>query len=99
MTAAKKSSFKLDWQHVALGVVALAGAAVCFMIPDLAKFAGPVISALVPLAIAKNSPLEKSEGGVAHVKRGETIVINVGSAPAEVSLGEDGGLKIRWPDS
>lgn len=94
-----QQKIKLDWQHVALGIVALTGAVVCFMVPDLAKFAGPIVSTLVPLALAKHSPLEKSDGEFARVKRGETIVINIGSTPAEVSLGEDGDLRVRWPKS
>ena len=93
-----KSSLRLDWQHVALLGLSLLGAGVCMIFPDFAKFVGPIVSAVVPIALAKHSPLGKEESMNAHVGRGETVIINVGSAPAELSLGDDGDLKIRWQD-
>lgn len=47
---------KLDWQHIALLALALAGAALCAWRPDAARYAGPVLAALIPAALAKFPP-------------------------------------------
>ena len=47
---------KFDWQHIALLALALAGAALCAWRPDAARYAGPILAALVPAALAKLPP-------------------------------------------
>ena len=48
---------KFDWQHIALLALALAGAALCAWRPDAARYAGPILAALVPAALAKLPPV------------------------------------------
>ena len=47
---------KLDWQHIALLALALAGAALCAWRPEAARWAGPILAALIPAALAKLPP-------------------------------------------
>jgi len=47
---------KFDWQHVALLALALAGAALCAWRPDATRWAGPILAALIPAALAKLPP-------------------------------------------
>lgn len=47
---------KFDWQHIALLALALAGAALCAWRPEAARYAGPVLAALIPAALAKFPP-------------------------------------------
>ena len=47
---------KFDWQHIALLALALAGAALCAWRPDAARYAGPILAALIPAALAKLPP-------------------------------------------
>ena len=48
---------KFDWQHIALLALALAGAALCAWRPDAARYAGPILAALIPAALAKLPPV------------------------------------------
>ena len=48
---------KFDWQHIALLALALAGAALCAWRPEAARYAGPILAALVPAALAKLPPV------------------------------------------
>lgn len=47
---------KFDWQHIALLALALAGAALCAWRPEAARYAGPILAALIPAALAKLPP-------------------------------------------
>jgi hypothetical protein len=47
---------KFDWQHIALLALALAGAALCAWRPEAARWAGPILAALIPAALAKLPP-------------------------------------------
>ena len=47
---------KFDWQHIALLALALAGAALCAWRPDATRWAGPILAALIPAALAKLPP-------------------------------------------
>jgi len=47
---------KFDWQHIALLALALAGAALCAWRPEATRWAGPVLAALIPAALAKFPP-------------------------------------------
>ena len=48
---------KFDWQHIALLALALAGAALCAWRPEAARYAGPILAALIPAALAKFPPV------------------------------------------
>jgi len=47
---------RFDWQHIALLALALAGAALCAWRPDATRWAGPILAALIPAALAKLPP-------------------------------------------
>lgn len=47
----------VDWQHIALLVVALAAAAVQIWRPQLSTYTGPLLAVLVSGGILKYSPL------------------------------------------
>ena len=90
---------KLDWQHVALLALALAGAGVCLFRPEFSKYVTPILSAVVPLALAKSSPLPQQQAALAAAnKRPDVVVLNTGDTPAEVHVSDDGALKVRWPE-
>jgi hypothetical protein len=46
----------LDWQHIALIALALAGGIACVWRPAVAQYVGPLVSVLVPLALGKAPP-------------------------------------------
>ena len=89
----------LDWQHVAIAVAAVAGGAVCAAYPPAAQFIGPALSAVVPLALAKRSPLadqHKTPAGKILDDEFAVTVINVATEPKELRLSPDGQLHIGW---
>ena len=47
---------KLDWQHLALLALALVGGIACAYRPETARYIGPLVGALVPLALQKMPP-------------------------------------------
>jgi len=47
---------KLDWQHITLIALALAGGIACVLKPAVAQYVGPLVGALVPLALGKTPP-------------------------------------------
>lgn len=49
---------KLDWQHVVILALAIAGAVVVAVLPKAAPYAMPVEALLVSLALGKQSPLQ-----------------------------------------
>lgn len=46
----------LDWQHITLLALALVGGIACAYRPDVARYIGPLVSVLVPLALNKQPP-------------------------------------------
>jgi hypothetical protein len=93
----KSGFFRFDWQHAAMAAAALTGAIVCFMVPDLAKYAGPIVSGIVPLALAKKSPLDKADHD-ARSDDDKVTVINIGTPPQDLIV-EDGDIRIKWQDT
>jgi hypothetical protein len=49
---------RADWQHLALVALAMVGAVVLVWKPEAAPYVGPLVSALVPAALAKGSPFD-----------------------------------------
>ena len=84
-----------DWQHVAIVALALLGGAACVLLPDLAKYFGPVLSGVVPLALAKTPPGRGSDVSSSRPEGEGVTVINIGSPPADLTM-RDGDVSIKW---
>jgi hypothetical protein len=100
---------KIDWQHVVIFGLALAGGVVCALDPRIAQFVGPVLSGVIPFAIAKKSPLlglgtagaasqPCHPGGKQSDDETSVTIINVAVEPKELRLTAGGDLKVVWRD-
>lgn len=80
--------FELDWQHIILASIAIAGGFLCAFKPEIAHIIGPLVSAIVPLALTKNSPVVAVSQAVAcnrALEEARPTVINISSIPSNSS--------------
>ena len=92
--------FKVDWQHIILAAIAVAGGFLCAFKPETAQIIGPLVSAIVPLALAKKSPVtsspqSSSTTNTSSEEAGPTV-INIGTMPSNMTVSDEGDLKITW---
>lgn len=93
--------FEVDWQHIILAAIAVAGGFLCAFKPETAQIIGPLVSAIVPLALAKKSPVStssQSSSSTTNTSSEEAgpTVINIGTIPSNMTVSDEGDLKITW---
>jgi hypothetical protein len=91
--------FEVDWQHIILAALAIAGGFLCAFKPETARIIGPLVSAIVPLALAKKSPVTSSQSPTVTSSSSEEAgptVINIGTIPSNMTVSDEGDLKITW---
>jgi len=91
--------FEVDWQHIILAALAIAGGFLCAFKPETARIIGPLVSAIVPLALAKKSPVTSMAQSAPTNNTSEEAgptVINIGTTPSNMTVSEEGDLKITW---
>lgn len=91
--------FEMDWQHIVLTALAIAGGFLCAFKPEMAHIIGPIVSAIIPLALAKNSPvISASQAAVCSGSSEDAgpTVINIGVIPNNMTVTDEGDLKISW---